>query len=165
MTVVGTAPAPVSITIPVDLPARISGIDIAADDDRRPPRRRSAATSRSTATTLTAVAPSWRPDMTDPYDLVEEVVRIVGYDQVPSVLPPAPPGRGRTRTQRLRRRVGLTLAGAGLVETISYPFVGEADWDRLDLAADDASPYRAAGGQPAQQRGAAAHHDAAARGC
>ena len=56
---------------------------------------------------------------------------------MPSVLPPAPPGRGRSEAQRLLRRVGLTLAGAGLVETISYPFVGEADWDRLGLPAGD----------------------------
>ena len=36
--------------------------------------------------------PSWRPDLTDPADLVEEVVRLEGYDQVPSVLPTAPAG-------------------------------------------------------------------------
>ncbi|WP_107705946.1 phenylalanine--tRNA ligase subunit beta [Nocardioides allogilvus] len=135
-TVVGTAPAPVSITIPVDLPARISGIDIAAETTLAHLAAVGCDVSLD-GETLTAVAPSWRPDVTDPYDLVEEVVRIVGYDQVPSVLPPAPAGRGRSESQRLRRRVGLTLAGEGLVETISYPFVGEADWDRLDLPADD----------------------------
>ena len=58
--------------------------------------------------------PPWRPDLTDPYDLVEEVVRIVGYDQVPSVIPVPPVGRGLTREQRLRRRIGRTLAGARL---------------------------------------------------
>lgn len=136
VTVVGTPPAPVTITIPVDLPARISGIDIAAETTVAHLEAVGCSVALD-GDSLTAVAPSWRPDMTDPYDLVEEVVRIVGYDQVPSVLPPAPPGRGRTEAQRLRRRVGLTLAGAGLVETISYPFVGEADWDRLDLPADD----------------------------
>ena len=136
VTVVGTAPVPASITIPVDLPARISGIEIAADTTVSHLTAVGCDVS-VTGETLTAVAPSWRPDLTDPYDLVEEVVRIVGYDQVPSVLPTAPSGRGRSEAQRLRRRVGLTLAGAGLVETISYPFVGEADWDRLDLTADD----------------------------
>ena len=39
---------------------------------------------------LTVTVPPWRPDLTDPFDLVEEVVRVVGYDRVPSVLPPAP---------------------------------------------------------------------------
>ena len=54
------------------------------------------------------------------------------------MLPPAPPGRGLTRAQQLRRRVGLALAGAGYVEVLSYPFVGAADFDRLGLPADDA---------------------------
>jgi phenylalanyl-tRNA synthetase beta chain len=86
---------------------------------------------------ITAVPPSWRPDLTDPYDLVEEVVRIVGYDRVPSVLPVAPAGRGLTVPQRLRRRVGLGLAGTGYVEVKSYPFVGGADFDALGLPDDD----------------------------
>ncbi|WP_310528051.1 phenylalanine--tRNA ligase subunit beta, partial [Nocardioides sp.] len=136
VTVIGTPPAPATITIPVDLPARISGIEIAHETTVDNLTAVGCDVSLD-GETLNALAPSWRPDLTDPYDLVEEVVRIVGYDQVPSVLPPAPPGRGRTEAQRLRRRVGLTLAGAGLVETISYPFVGEADWDRLDLPGDD----------------------------
>ena len=45
------------------------------------------------------------------------------------MLPTAPSGRGLTREQRLRRRVGRTLAGAGCVEVISFPFVGDADFD------------------------------------
>ncbi len=90
------------------------------------------------ARTLTVLAPTWRPDLTDPYDLVEEVARLVGYTNVPSVLPAAPPGRGLTKAQRLRRRVGFALAGAGLVEVKSWPFVGKADLDRLGLPDGDA---------------------------
>ena len=45
----------------------------------------------------------WRPDLTDKPTLAEEVARIVGYDRIPSVLPVAPPGRGLTRAQQLRR--------------------------------------------------------------
>ena len=71
-----------------------------------------------------------------PYDLVEEVARIVGYAEVPSVLPPRP-GRGLTRAQKLRRRVGFALAGAGLVEVRTWPFVGAADLDHLGLPAGD----------------------------
>ena len=67
--------------------------------------------------------PSWRPDLADPADLVEEVVRLAGYDDVPSVLPTAPPGRGLTDVQRRRRGVGRTLAEAGYVEAPAYPFV------------------------------------------
>ncbi|MFD6175965.1 MULTISPECIES: phenylalanine--tRNA ligase subunit beta [unclassified Isoptericola] len=81
--------------------------------------------------------PSWRPDLTEPAALVEEVVRIAGYDQIPSVLPAAPGGRGLTTEQRARRSVARALAEAGLVEVLSYPFVGQADLDALGLPADD----------------------------
>lgn len=87
---------------------------------------------------LRVTVPTWRPDLTDPYDLVEEVLRVVGYDQVPSVLPREAAGRGLTREQRLRRRVGRTLAGAGAVEVVSFPFIGAAIMDALGLPAEDA---------------------------
>ncbi|QYM76560.1 phenylalanine--tRNA ligase subunit beta [Leucobacter luti] len=67
--------------------------------------------------------PSWRSDLTRPADLVEEVARVVGYDRIPSVLPVAPPGRGLTRAQRLRRRAANVVTAAGLDEVQSYPFV------------------------------------------
>ncbi len=86
---------------------------------------------------LRVVPPSWRPDLTDPIDLVEEVVRLHGYDLLPSTLPAAPLGRGLTRAQRLRRRVGTVLASRGLVEVLTYPFVGVDELDALQLPADD----------------------------
>jgi phenylalanyl-tRNA synthetase beta chain len=86
---------------------------------------------------LTATPPSWRFDLNDPNDLVEEVLRVVGYDQVPSIVPVAPAGRGLTKAQKLRRRVGYVLAGDGLVEVKTFPFAGPADFDRLGLPPDD----------------------------
>ncbi|UDY25290.1 phenylalanine--tRNA ligase subunit beta [Nocardioides sp. Kera G14] len=135
-TLVGTPPAPATITAPVSQAAALSGIDVSADDTVRHLRAVGCDVSVD-GDTLTAVVPTWRPDVTDPYDLVEEVVRIVGYDQVPSVLPRRATGRGLTREQRLRRRIGRTLAGAGLTEVVSFPFVGEATFDQLGLDADD----------------------------
>ncbi len=81
--------------------------------------------------------PTWRPDLTDPADLVEEVVRLAGYDDIPSILPTAPPGRGLTDVQRRRRSIGRTLAEAGYVEAPSYPFVGAPALDALGLPDDD----------------------------
>lgn len=136
VTVVGTPPTRPQITISYDLPARVTGIDIDAATTVTNLEAVGCALTKDD-TTLTATPPPWRPDLNDPFDLVEEVARIVGYDQVPSVLPRDAAGRGLTREQRLRRRVGRTLAGAGCVEVISFPFVGDAAFDTLGLPADD----------------------------
>lgn len=74
---------------------------------------------------LVVTPPSWRPDLTDKWTLVEEIARIVGYDRIPSVLPVAPPGRGLTTSQVLRRSVAQTLAATGHTEVLAYPFVTE----------------------------------------
>ena len=81
--------------------------------------------------------PSWRPDLVAAIDLVEEVIRIDGYEKVPATLPTAPAGRGLTPAQKLQRRVGLHLAGRGLVEVRNYPFVGVAEFDALGIPAGD----------------------------
>jgi phenylalanyl-tRNA synthetase beta chain len=70
--------------------------------------------------------PTWRRDLLESVDVIEEVVRIVGYDRIPSVLPVAPPGRGLTRSQRLRRSIGTVLAATGGFEVQSYPLVSAA---------------------------------------
>ena len=88
-------------------------------------------------TSLVVTPPSWRPDLTDPADLVEEVVRLEGYENLPSTLPRVRAGYGLTAGQRLRRRVGRTLAASGLVEVLSYPFLGRQDLEALGIAADD----------------------------
>lgn len=85
---------------------------------------------------LTVVPPTWRPDLVDPNDLAEEVIRFEGYENIPSIGVRAS-GRGLTDSQRLRRAVGRVLAAVGHDEVLSYPFVGESDLDGLQLEEDD----------------------------
>lgn len=87
---------------------------------------------------LTVTVPSWRPDLNDPNDLAEEVIRLEGYENLPSTLPRPPAGRGLTERQRLHRRVGRALAGAGYVEALNTPFLSTGVFDQLGLDADDA---------------------------
>ena len=135
-TVVGTPKRPEPITIDAQLPSRVSGFAI-GDDEAVDALRTVGCDTSLEGGRITATAAPWRPDLTDPSDLVEEVLRIVGYDRVPSVLPAAPAGRGWTKRQRLRRRVGLALAASGYVEALVSPFVGERDWAALGLGVDD----------------------------
>jgi phenylalanyl-tRNA synthetase beta chain len=86
---------------------------------------------------LLVTPPSWRPDLTDPADLAEEVIRLEGYQNIPVRAVRAAGGRGLTGRQRLRRTVGRALAGQGFVEVMSSPFTSTADFDRLQLSADD----------------------------
>jgi len=135
VTVVGTPPAMPVIEVAGDLAARVSGMEIS--EERSIECLRAVGCEVSGSGTLTVVPPPWRPDLTDPQDLTEEVIRLVGYDHVPSVLPTPPSGRGLTRSQQLRRRIGRTLAGDGFVEVVTFPFVGTTDLDDLGLPADD----------------------------
>ena len=139
VTVVGTPPA-----MPVDRGRRRPGRARVRDADHRGAQRRVPARrrlrglgDRGGSGTLSVTPPPWRPDLTDAQDFSEEVIRLVGYDKVPSVLPTPPSGRGLTRPQQLRRRIGRTLAGEGFVEVVTFPFVGEADLDALGLTAED----------------------------
>ncbi|MDR2895622.1 MAG: phenylalanine--tRNA ligase subunit beta [Propionibacteriaceae bacterium] len=82
-------------------------------------------------------APTWRPDLADDYDFVEEVGRKMGFDKVEARLPRAPIGRGYTPDQRARAAVVTAVSQAGFVELITLPFIGDAQLDRLDLPSDD----------------------------
>jgi phenylalanyl-tRNA synthetase beta chain len=81
--------------------------------------------------------PSWRPDLVDAPDYAEEIARIDGYNNIPSVIPTPSEGRGLSHGQRTRRVVADALAGAGFTEVLTYPFVAAELSDQLMLPADD----------------------------
>ncbi|MCO6011351.1 phenylalanine--tRNA ligase subunit beta [Actinoallomurus purpureus] len=126
----------VTITIPADHPDRVAGV--AYGRDTVVERLRDVGCGVAGEGALTVTPPSWRPDLCDPNDLAEEVIRLEGYENIPARAPRSVAGRGLTPAQRLRRRVGRALASAGHDEVINYPFVSAADWDALQLPADDA---------------------------
>ncbi|HEY8301902.1 MAG TPA: phenylalanine--tRNA ligase subunit beta [Jatrophihabitans sp.] len=139
-TVVGTPAPPAPIALAADLAERTAGLPI--------PTATVVATLEAVGCAvagddpLEATPPTWRPDLLLPADLVEEIVRLVGYETIPSVLPRPHAGTGLTPGQTMRRAVSRVLAAAGLAEVLASPFLGEPALDALGLAADD--PRRAA---------------------
>ncbi|MFF4880353.1 phenylalanine--tRNA ligase subunit beta [Micromonospora sp. NPDC000668] len=141
------------ISLPADLPTRRIGVEypparvvallervgctVAQGADRLAEDPGSVGMASGAGVALSVTPPSWRPDLTDPADLVEEVVRLDGYDRVPSVLPTAPPGRGLTPGQYRRRAIARSLAERGYVEVLAHPFVSSELADLLGLPADD----------------------------
>lgn len=135
-TIVGEVPAMPKQVIQADLPSRIlghpvergqvieiltaSGVDVVAMGDQ-----------------LTLVPPTWRPDLVDPYDYVEEVGRKIGFDVIEPTVPKAPIGRGLTAAQQGRRAVLRSIVDLGFVELISLPFVSEAEVAKMIPDAQD----------------------------
>jgi phenylalanyl-tRNA synthetase beta chain len=125
------------IDIAVDLPDRTAGVKYPDGTTRRRLQQVGARVAAHDPT-LTVTPPSWRPDLLQPADLVEEVLRLEGLDLIPSVLPLAPSGRGLTAGQTRRRAVGKSLALSGYVEVIPSPFLPPGVLDQWGLPDDDA---------------------------
>ncbi|MFE0676757.1 phenylalanine--tRNA ligase subunit beta [Streptomyces sp. NPDC058867] len=127
--------APHTITMPANHPDRVAGVEYGRETVVR--RLQEVGCDVYGQDELIVTVPSWRPDLEEQNDLAEEVIRLEGYENLPSTLPKPPSGRGLTHRQRLHRRVGRALAGAGYVEAPTYPFIGEQVFDQLGLDAED----------------------------
>ncbi|QAY74291.1 phenylalanine--tRNA ligase subunit beta [Agromyces protaetiae] len=135
--VVGGAPAREAIILPDAFVSRLIGVDYTAAEVHDALAEIGAVVT-PVDRALEVVPPSWRPDLTGREELAEEVARLVGYDRIPAVLPVAPPGRGLTRSQRLRKQVADVLAGSGSTEVLAFPFTADADNQRFGSV--DGSP-------------------------
>jgi phenylalanyl-tRNA synthetase beta chain len=136
VTDVDEVPPAAPVRMPADFPARIVGLDYSAARVRELLEEIGCAVAAD-GDDLVVTPPSWRPDLTAPIDLVEEVARLDGYERMPSVLPAAPAGRGLTHAQRVRRSVARALAEQGFTEVLTYPFMGAQRLDELALPDDD----------------------------
>jgi phenylalanyl-tRNA synthetase beta chain len=134
-------PEPFSLRLDPGLPTRVIGVDYAPERVAEVLTEIGCAVASVSTVAVNGdefevTPPSWRPDLVQPADLVEEIVRLDGFDKVPSVLPIAPPGNGLTPQQRRRRSIGRTLAEQGYVEVLSNPFVSAGALSSLGLPTD-----------------------------
>jgi phenylalanyl-tRNA synthetase beta chain len=88
--------------------------------------------------------PSWRADLLTAADFTEEVARMIGFDKIPSVLPPRPLHATLTPTQKRRRAVATMLASRGFAEVQTFPFTNQATIDSMGFVGERASTYKVA---------------------
>jgi phenylalanyl-tRNA synthetase beta chain len=134
----GSVRQPATITLPTGEATRLAGrYYTLADMVQRLEQVGCRVEQPDDSASLLVTPPTWRPDLTRPADLVEEIARLEGYGTIIPMLPIAPAGSGLTAEQRRRRRVADTLAGAGLTQVLSFPFLGEGDLNALGVPDDD----------------------------
>ncbi len=84
---------------------------------------------------LTVTVPTYRPDITRPIDLVEEIARLRSMDWFAETLPTGPAG-GLSIEQRRERQARESLLGAGLTQAVNLSFMGGDDLDAFAYPAD-----------------------------
>jgi phenylalanyl-tRNA synthetase beta chain len=88
--------------------------------------------------------PAWRSDLLQPADFAEEVARMVGYDKIPSILPPRPHHASLTSTQKRRRAIATMLASRGFAEVQTFPFTNQSTIDSMGFVGERAATYKIA---------------------
>jgi phenylalanyl-tRNA synthetase beta chain len=93
---------------------------------------------KESGTNLLVTVPLRRPDLLIEEDLIEEVVRLYGYDQVPTTLPSGELIENReSREERIIYLIKNILISCGFYECITYSFINPANLDHLKLPGDD----------------------------
>lgn len=124
-----------SIQMDWSFPSQVIGVDYTCDEVASSLEAIGCEVSGETAI-LRVKVPSWRSDLRQPADLVEEVARLRGYDQIPGILPTIPLTSDLENKFSQRRLVANTLASKGLTQVLTYPFVGDQR-GALGYAEDD----------------------------
>ena len=102
---------------------RILGIEVAPDQCVEILERLGLILHERTADAATFVPPSWRRDLTREADLIEEVARIHGYEQIPEDRPIPVVAATRTVAERVDDRIRSTLVAAGFCEAVTFSFI------------------------------------------
>jgi len=115
---------------------RLAGVAVPEDRQAEILQRLGFTVTRDTPWRI--AVPSWRRDVDGTADIVEEVIRIFGIDQVPSTPLPRAPGVARptaTAEQLIERKARRTAAARGLNEAVTWSFISEAEAARFGGAA------------------------------
>ena len=130
---------PCEIALPVSLAQNILGFGILHKEAVEALAKLGIEAREEDSDTVTVAAvPWWRSDLKEPEDLIEEIVRVIGYDKVPSTIPLWRPRKIEfDRLRSLHRRVRDLLWAAGTFEVMTYSFVSAEQLEALGLTKSD----------------------------
>nr|MBF0220943.1 phenylalanine--tRNA ligase subunit beta [Desulfobulbaceae bacterium] len=88
--------------------------------------------------TLTVFPPSFRVDLDREIDLIEEIARLKGYNEIASTLPTVPMSFSeQDDIRRTRKQLSGIMVSLGLYEAVNYSFISPKHYDMLQLSVDD----------------------------
>jgi phenylalanyl-tRNA synthetase beta chain len=122
-----------NVTLRADRPLTLGGVDVPGEEIQRI-LGVLGFDVRADGEAYTASVPSWRSDIIDEACLVEEVLRLYGFDKIPVVPLPqleALPNLAVSTNGRRRSQARRALAARGMVEAVTYSFLSEADAKRF----------------------------------
>ncbi|MDP9017737.1 MAG: phenylalanine--tRNA ligase subunit beta [Candidatus Eremiobacteraeota bacterium] len=125
---------PPAIDFPVRDIKRLLGFELSAADIAKHLRALGCTVTAQSAERLAVVPPLWRRDLTIPADIVEEVARMAGYDNVPMEIPAIAFHEIPSREYHQERDLAHTLKGLGYHEIISYSLHGPQMRERFRAA-------------------------------
>lgn len=135
-TLVGDVAKPQQITMRASKPSEYAGVEYSRETIVQRLREVGCAVEEQGENLLVTPA-TWRTDITMDVDLIEEVLRLEGLEDIPTILPTPVGGRGLTPAQKRRRAIGHGLAYAGYAEVLPSPFIANDTFDVWGLDADD----------------------------
>ena len=132
---------PVSVELDIIATNRLLGTEYSADQIQTllsPIGFECAPVPGSNGNRLSVGVPSYRVDVRRPEDIMEEVARRGGYNQIPTTFPLIPATVRKSSERRIfRDRLRALMAGLGFTEAINYSFIRNSWADQLRLTADD----------------------------
>jgi phenylalanyl-tRNA synthetase beta chain len=137
---VGEAPARRWVALHPDRATRLLGYEVTRESAAETLGRLGIPSYETNGSLLVEV-PGHRPDLELEVDLIEDIVRLEGYENIPATLRGIPRAGSMVESYALRRRIRQVLVAAGMREALSLSFASQAD---LELMGDDDRPVRVA---------------------
>lgn len=134
---VALAHSPKSISFRPARATQLLGMPIEADDSQRILEAVGCRLVEKTGSDFTFEAPSWRPDLGREVDLIEEVARVRGYNEIPTAVPRVRPSEsGTPEVLRFISTLRTAAVTTGLYEAVNYAFLSVEDLQKARVSTD-----------------------------